>query len=94
MNDNFSSVITLPADKSRIMVQAAIGSQAIGALSGEPINATDPGPVILSISVPNGDSLGVMFTDLTFVAAVRDALDRAIKVADTRYYTLDKPRKP
>lgn len=92
---NFECVITPPGGgnvPARILLAADIGSQVFSPITGNPIDATEGGVVELMVVDGKGGRAVIAFTDLTFAAAVRDALDRAIKVADTRDYNLDKPR--
>jgi hypothetical protein len=89
---NFEAAVTLP-DGYRVAVTAEIGTQAVSDVTGNPLPVTEPGVIQLMVVEGGPNRACITFTDPTFAAAVRDMLDRAIKVADTRDYSLDKVRE-
>lgn len=85
-----TAVIDIP-NECRFIVEASIGTQATGFYTGEPTNATDSGPVTLTVRDNRNRTTVVEFPSLEWVDTVVNALSRATRVADTRDYTLDKP---
>lgn len=91
MTASYFVTITPPGRNGYVTIKADPGTQAVGSYSGNPLDATDPGPIELIVFDDRGIAVGLTFTDPVFAAAVRDGLDRAIKVADTRDYSQDRP---
>jgi hypothetical protein len=88
----FEGTLFTPDQTGYATVTARLGTQRVGPITGEPVDATEPGPISLAVVGRDGEYADLVFTDLDSAIAVRNALTIAIRVADTRDRTRDQPR--
>lgn len=74
-----------------VVVNAWRGTQAVGRITGNPVNDTEYGRVVLTFSEADGHVAALTLDQQDDITSIMGILDRADRVADSRDTAEDKP---